>query len=59
MIMLSIGRNSRYDNKSIVKFQLIVTLDKVIYINRNIFIVVTQPQFTNQNRFTFSQKSII
>jgi hypothetical protein len=48
--------NRRDENKTLVKFQLIVTLDKVIYINRNILIVVTQPQFTKQNRFTFSQK---
>jgi hypothetical protein len=40
-------------------FQLIVTLDEVIYINRNILIVATQPQFTKQNRFTFSQKKIL
>jgi hypothetical protein len=45
MIMLSIGRigwKKRYENKTLVKFQLIVTLDKVIYINSNILIVVTQ-----------------
>jgi hypothetical protein len=48
-----------YENKTLVKFQLIVTLDMVIYINRNTLIVVTQPQFTKQNSFTFSQKKIL
>jgi hypothetical protein len=37
-----------YGNKTLVKFQLIVTLDKVIYININILIVVTQTQFTKK-----------
>jgi hypothetical protein len=47
----------RYENKTLIRFQLIVTLDKVIYINRNILLVVTQLQFTKQNRFTFRQKN--
>jgi hypothetical protein len=57
MIMLSIGRigweQKVWDQNP---RKMIVTLDKVIYINRSILIVVTQPQFTKQNRFTFSQK---
>jgi hypothetical protein len=54
--MAELAGNRRYENKTLVKFQLILTLDKVIYINRNILIVVTQPQFTKQNRFNFRQK---
>jgi hypothetical protein len=50
---------SRCESKTLVKFQLIVTLDKVIHINTNILIVVTQPQFTTKNRFTFSPPKII
>jgi hypothetical protein len=47
--MLSIGRagwRRRYENKTLVKFQLNVTLDKKISINSSILIVVTQPLFT-------------
>jgi hypothetical protein len=55
--------NRRYENKTLVQFQLIVTLDKVNYFNnffnRNILIVVTEPQFTLKSRFTFSQKVLI
>jgi hypothetical protein len=54
--MAELAGNIRYENKTLVKFQLIVTLDKKIYINRNILIVVTKTQFNKQNRFTFSQK---
>jgi hypothetical protein len=46
-----------YENKTLVKFQLIVTLDKAIHINSNIVTVVTQPQFTAKNRFIFSRKN--
>jgi hypothetical protein len=46
MILLSIGRigwkKRSYENKTLVKFQLNVSLDKVIYINSNISIVVAQ-----------------
>jgi hypothetical protein len=48
LILLSIGRiglKKKVWDKTLVKFQLIVTLDKVIYISINILIVVTQPQF--------------
>jgi hypothetical protein len=39
-----------YENKNLVKFHLIVNLEKVIYINSNILTVVTQPQFTKKNK---------
>jgi hypothetical protein len=45
--------------KTQVKFQLTVTLDKVIYSKSNILIVVTQPKFTRKIRFTLSWKNII
>jgi hypothetical protein len=57
--MLSIGWKKRYENKALAKFQLIVTLDKIIYINSNISIIVTQPQLTKKNWFTFGGRSLI
>jgi hypothetical protein len=38
----------RYENTTLVKFKLIVTLYKVIHIISNILILVTQPQFTTK-----------
>jgi hypothetical protein len=49
----------RYENKTLVKFQLIVTLDKVIYITNNILIVVTLPQFSKKIGLPSAEKMII
>jgi hypothetical protein len=46
--LAELAGNRRYENKTLVRFQLIVTLDKAININSNILIVVTQPQFTKK-----------
>jgi hypothetical protein len=49
----------RNEYKSLVKFQLIVTLDKVIHINSTILIVVYQPQFTKKIGLPSVEKIII
>jgi hypothetical protein len=56
--MLSIGRiGEGMRTKTLVIFQPIVTLDKVICLNSIILIVVTQPQFTKKLGLPSAEKN--